>query len=49
LLRRAWAAGARDAYLQVEVENAAARAMYRAFGFSERYQYWYRGREGERH
>jgi ribosomal protein S18 acetylase RimI-like enzyme len=49
LLRRAWAAGARDAYLQVEVENAAARAMYRTFGFSERYQYWYRGREGERH
>jgi ribosomal protein S18 acetylase RimI-like enzyme len=49
LLRRAWAAGARDAYLQVEVGNAAARAMYRSYGFSERYQYWYRGRDGERH
>ena len=49
LLRHAWEAGARHAYLQVEAENAPARAMYRTFGFSERYLYWYRGREGERH
>lgn len=49
LLRRAWDAGARNAYLQVDTANAPARAMYRQFGFSERYLYWYRGRDGERH
>ena len=45
--RRAGAAsaGARRAprlYLQVEVENAASRALYAACGFSERYRYHYR-------
>lgn len=38
--------GARHAYLQVNVDNAAARPLYRAFGFGERYRYWYRGRPG---
>jgi N-acetylglutamate synthase len=49
LLRHAWDAGARHAYLQVDTANAPARAMYRTFGFCERYLYWYRGRDGERH
>jgi ribosomal protein S18 acetylase RimI-like enzyme len=41
--------GARHAYLQVDSANQPARALYRHFGFEERYVYWYRGREGERH
>ena len=43
----AWELGARNAYLQVNVENEPARRLYREFGFAERYQYWYRGRPGE--
>jgi GNAT superfamily N-acetyltransferase len=48
LLHMAHGLGARHAYLQVESENMAARPLYRDFGFSERYQYWYRAhpREG---
>jgi ribosomal protein S18 acetylase RimI-like enzyme len=48
LLHLAHGLGARHAYLQVESENMAARPLYRDFGFSERYQYWYRAhpREG---
>jgi ribosomal protein S18 acetylase RimI-like enzyme len=49
LLRTAYALGARNAYLQVGSENEPARHLYREFGFEERYQYWYRGRDGERH
>ncbi len=49
LLSQAWALGARDAYLQVERDNTPARALYARFGFAERYLYWYRGRDGERH
>ena len=30
-------------YLQVTVDNTPARALYKRLGFSERYQYWYRG------
>jgi N-acetylglutamate synthase len=48
LLAIAWELGARSAYLQVKADNTAARDLYRQFGFEERYQYWYRGREGER-
>ena len=48
LLRAAYELGARHAYLQVASDNEPARRLYRQFGFEERYQYWYRGREGER-
>jgi GNAT superfamily N-acetyltransferase len=49
LLADARAIGARHAYLQVQVANAGARKLYRDFGFTEQYVYWYRGREGEQH
>jgi RimJ/RimL family protein N-acetyltransferase len=47
LLRHGWELGARDAYLQVQGDNVAARRLYAQFGFAERYNYWYRGRPGE--
>ncbi len=47
LLRQGWELGARDAYLQVQGDNVAARRLYAQFGFAERYTYWYRGRPGE--
>ncbi len=34
--------GARQAYLQVEPGNLAARALYARLGMSDRYEYWYR-------
>jgi ribosomal protein S18 acetylase RimI-like enzyme len=49
LLHAARELGARHAYLQVDAANEPARRLYRKFGFEERYIYWYRGREGERH
>jgi ribosomal protein S18 acetylase RimI-like enzyme len=48
LLAQAWHDGARAAYLQVDRDNTPARQLYSTFGFTERYLYWYRGREGER-
>lgn len=42
LLQAGWEMGARQAYLQVSADNAPARALYRQFGFAERYRYWYR-------
>jgi N-acetylglutamate synthase len=47
LLRAARELGARQAYLQVNSDNVAARRLYSQFGFEERYVYWYRGRPGE--
>jgi ribosomal protein S18 acetylase RimI-like enzyme len=42
IARWARARGATHAYLQVEVDNAAAAALYRAVGFREAYGYHYR-------
>jgi ribosomal protein S18 acetylase RimI-like enzyme len=42
LLADAQAAGARAAYLQVEGDNAAARAVYARLGFADGYGYHYR-------
>jgi ribosomal protein S18 acetylase RimI-like enzyme len=36
------AGGATTAYLQVEPENSAARALYGRYGFKDCYAYWYR-------
>lgn len=47
LLHLAHGLGAREAYLQVESNNLAARPLYRDFGFVERYQYWYRAHPRE--
>lgn len=42
LLAQAVAAGARTAYLQVEADNAAARAIYHRLGFADAFAYHYR-------
>jgi GNAT superfamily N-acetyltransferase len=44
MLEWAWGHGARQSYLQVTADNAAALAVYRKFGFVEGYRYHYRGR-----
>jgi ribosomal protein S18 acetylase RimI-like enzyme len=47
LLARARAAGARLAYLQVDADNAAARAVYARLGFADAYAYHYRSPQPE--
>jgi ribosomal protein S18 acetylase RimI-like enzyme len=42
ILRWAQEQGARYAYLQVAVQNAAGRMLYEKIGFKELYRYWYR-------
>jgi ribosomal protein S18 acetylase RimI-like enzyme len=42
LLAQAHSRGARHAYLQVEADNLAARAVYRRLGFADAYAYHYR-------
>ena len=42
LLARAQASGAKSGYLQVEADNAPARAVYRRLGFADGYRYRYR-------
>jgi GNAT superfamily N-acetyltransferase len=42
LLDQAHVQGARDAYLQVDAGNAAARKVYQTMGFVDRYAYHYR-------
>jgi ribosomal protein S18 acetylase RimI-like enzyme len=48
LLADARAAGAVSAYLQVESDNASARAVYAKLGFADGYGYHYRVRPGDR-
>ena len=45
MLARACAGGARHAYLQVEGDNHAARAVYQRLGFADAYSYHYRTRD----
>jgi GNAT superfamily N-acetyltransferase len=45
MLRAAMQQGARTAYLQVDANNTAARAVYTKFGFADAYGYWYRSPE----
>ncbi|MDO8376175.1 MAG: GNAT family N-acetyltransferase [Aquabacterium sp.] len=49
LLAQARAAGARVAYLQVESDNASARAIYHRLGFADAYAYHYRSRDVSAH
>lgn len=49
LLAQAHAAGARVAYLQVEADNAPARAIYHRLGFADAYAYHYRSPEADAH
>jgi ribosomal protein S18 acetylase RimI-like enzyme len=46
LLAQAAASGARHAYLQVEGDNHAARAVYHRLGFADGYAYHYRAPAG---
>ena len=49
LLVQARAAGARMAYLQVDSDNAPARAIYHRLGFADGYAYHYRTPDPDAH
>lgn len=49
LLAQAAAAGARVSYLQVDADNAPARAIYRGLGFGDAYAYHYRSPQANAH
>lgn len=49
LLSQGASGGATTAYLQVEPENTAARALYGRYGFKDCYAYWYRLPAEQRH
>lgn len=49
LLAKAFSAGARIAYLQVDQANSSARAVYRRMGFADVYGYHYRSPEAGAH
>lgn len=49
LLAQAHAAGARVAYLQVDADNAPARAIYQRLGFADAYAYHYRSADVDAH
>jgi GNAT superfamily N-acetyltransferase len=47
MLRHAATQGASTAYLQVDANNTAARAVYTKFGFADAYGYWYRAADAD--
>ena len=49
LLSWSWEHGATTAYLQVDAANAPAISIYRRFGFTTSYTYYYRARPNECH
>jgi N-acetylglutamate synthase len=47
LLEECLRRGTNTVYLQVTADNLAALGLYRRFGLSTAYDYWYRARAGE--
>jgi ribosomal protein S18 acetylase RimI-like enzyme len=47
ILSEAGKKGIKNAYLQVMMNNALARELYKKLGYKEIYKYWYRKKEGK--